>query len=331
MTDAARAEGPVAARSAAEVVQRVVENLERSVRAERDTLELCVLCLLAEGHLIIEDFPGVGKTMLAKSVARSLDLSFSRLQFTPDLLPTDVTGVNVFNQRSGEFEFRPGPVFANVLLVDEINRASPKTQSALLEAMQETQVTIDGATYELELPFFVVATQNPIEYEGTYPLPEAQLDRFMLRIGVGYPAREHEWEMLERRIARAEDEVELYQVVNRESLLEMQGAVEQVHVEESLGYYIVDLAVATRTAPGVQVGSSPRGSLALLKLSRCRAALSGRDYVTPDDVKAVAVPALAHRLALRPELWVERRRGDDIVREVLDRVPTPAVEQPVPK
>jgi MoxR-like ATPase len=192
-------------------------------------------------------------------------------------------------------------------------------------------VTIEGETRPLEPPFVVLATQNPIEYEGTYPLPEAQLDRFMLRIGVGYPAREHEWEMLERRIERAEDEVELYQVVNRESLVEMQRAVEQVHVEESLGYYIVDLAVATRSAPGVQVGASPRGSLALLKLARCRAALSGRDFATPDDVKEVAVPALAHRLALRPELWVERRRSDDIVREVLDRVPTPAVEQAVPR
>ena len=196
MTDTARADGPVAARSAADVVERVVENLQRAVRAPRDTLELCVLCLLAEGHLIIEDFPGVGKTVLAKSVARSLHLTFSRLQFTPDLLPTDVTGVNVFNQRTSEFEFRPGPVFANVLLVDEINRASPKTQSALLEAMQETQVTIDGVTYPLDQPFFVVATQNPIEYEGTYPLPEAQLDRFTARLSLGYPPFGEEARML---------------------------------------------------------------------------------------------------------------------------------------
>ena len=231
------------------------------------------------------------------------------------------------NQQRSDFEFRPGPIFANVLLSDEINRAPPKTQAALLEAMQERQVTTEGETRQLEPPFIVLATQNPIEFEGTYPLPEAQLDRFMLRIGVGYASREHEWEMLERRIERAEDEVELYQVVNRQSVLEMQRAVEQVHIEESLGYYIVDLTVATRTAPGVQVGASPRGSLALLKLSRCRAALAGRDYVTPDDVKEVAVPALAHRLSLRPELWVERRRSDDIVRDVLDSVPTPSVEQ----
>jgi MoxR-like ATPase len=311
--------------------QTILDEVERAVVGKRDALELVLLGILADGHVLIEDFPGLAKTLIARSFAQVTGMTFSRIQFTPDLMPADVTGSSIYNQQRGDFEFRPGPIFANLLLADEINRAPPKTQAALLESMQERQVTIEGETRPLEPPFVVLATQNPIEYEGTYPLPEAQLDRFMLRIGVGYPAREHEWEMLERRIERAEDEVELYQVVNRESLLEMQRAVEQVHVEESLAYYIVDLAVATRSAPGVQVGSSPRGSLALLKLSRCRAALSGRDYATPDDVKEVAVPALAHRLALRPELWVERRRGDDIVREVLDRVPTPAVEQPVPK
>ena len=309
----------------------ILDEVERAVVGKREALELVLLGVLADGHVLIEDFPGLAKTLIARSFAQVTGMTFSRIQFTPDLMPADVTGSSIYNQQHGDFEFRPGPIFANLLLADEINRAPPKTQAALLEAMQERQVTIEGETRPLEPPFVVLATQNPIEYEGTYPLPEAQLDRFMLRIGVGYPAREHEWEMLERRIARAEDEVELFQVVNRESLLDMQRAVEQVHVEESLGYYIGDLAIATRTAPGVQVGSSPRGSLALLKLSRCRAALSGRDYATPDDVKAVAVPALAHRLALRPELWVERRRGDDIVREVLDRVPTPPVEQPVPK
>ena len=311
--------------------ESILDEVERAVVGKRDALELVLLGILADGHVLIEDFPGLAKTLIARSFAQVTGMSFSRIQFTPDLMPADVTGSSIYNQQRGDFEFRPGPIFANLLLSDEINRAPPKTQAALLEAMQERQVTIEGETRPLEPPFVVLATQNPIEYEGTYPLPEAQLDRFMLRIGVGYPAREHEWEMLERRMARAEDEVELYQVVNRESLVGMQLAVEQVHVEESLGYYMVDLAAATRTAPGVQVGSSPRGSLALLKLSRCRAALAGRDYATPDDVKAVAVPALAHRLALRPELWVERRRGDDIVREVLDRVPTPAVEQPVPK
>jgi MoxR-like ATPase len=311
--------------------ESILDEVERAVVGKRDALELVLLGILADGHVLIEDFPGLAKTLIARSFAQVTGMSFSRIQFTPDLMPADVTGSSIYNQQRGDFEFRPGPIFANLLLSDEINRAPPKTQAALLEAMQERQVTIEGETRLLEPPFVVLATQNPIEYEGTYPLPEAQLDRFMLRIGVGYPAREHEWEMLERRIARAEDEVDLQQVVSRESLIAMQNAVEQVHVEESLGYYIVDLAVATRTAPGVQVGSSPRGSLALLKLARCRAALSGRDYATPDDVKAVAVPALAHRLALRPELWVERRRGDDIVRDVLDRVPTPAVEQPVPK
>src|SRR5580765_6270696 len=309
------------------VASAVIDEVEKAVVGKRDALELLLLGVLADGHVLIEDYPGLAKTLMARSFARTTSMDFSRIQFTPDLMPSDVTGSSIYNQRDADFEFRPGPIFANLLLADEINRAPPKTQAALLEAMQERQVTTEGETRQLEPPFIVLATQNPIEYEGTYPLPEAQLDRFMLRIGVGYPAREHEWEMLERRMARAEDEVELHQVVTRESLLEMQRAVEQVHVEESLGYYIVDLAVATRTAPGVQVGSSPRGSLALLKLSRCRAALAGRDYATPDDVKAVAVPALAHRLALRPELWVERRRGDDIVRDVLDRVPTPAVEQ----
>ena len=308
---------------------RARDEVGKVVVGQGHAVDLLLVAALAQGHVLIEGPPGSAKTLLGRAMAHVLGAKFKRIQFTPDTTPDEITGRNTI--KMGEQVFMPGVVFTNVLLADEINRTPPRTQAALLEAMQERQVTIEGETRPLEPPFVVLATQNPIEYEGTYPLPEAQLDRFMLRIGVGYPAREHEWEMLERRIARAEDEVELYQVVNRESLLEMQGAVEQVHVEESLGYYIVDLAVATRTAPGVQVGSSPRGSLALLKLSRCRAALSGRDYVTPDDVKAVAVPALAHRLALRPELWVERRRGDDIVREVLDRVPTPAVEQPVPK
>ena len=307
--------------------ETILDEVERAVVGKRDALELVLLGVLADGHVLIEDFPGLAKTLIARSFAQVTGMTFSRIQFTPDLMPADVTGSSIYNQQRGDFEFRPGPIFANLLLSDEINRAPPKTQAALLEAMQERQVTIEGETRQLEAPFVVLATQNPIEYEGTYPLPEAQLDRFMLRIGVGYPAREHEWEMLERRMARAEDEVELYQVVNRESLLEMQRAVEQVHVEESLGYYIVDLTAATRSASGVQVGASPRGSLALLKLSRCRAALAGRDYVTPDDVKEVAVPALAHRLALKPELWVERRRSDDIVRDVLASVPTPSVEQ----
>ena len=309
--------------------ERILGEVERAVVGKRAPLELVLLGILADGHVLIEDFPGLAKTLIARSFARVTGTKFSRIQFTPDLMPADVTGSSIYNQRESDFEFRPGPIFANILLSDEINRAPPKTQAALLEAMQERQVTIEGTTHPLEPPFIVLATQNPIEYEGTYPLPEAQLDRFILRIGVGYPSRDHEWEMLERRLARAVEEVELDQVVDRGMLIEMQQAVEQVHIEESLGFYIVDLVAATRAAPGVQVGSSPRGSLALMKLSRCRAALSGRDFATPDDVKEVAVPALAHRLALRPELWVERRRSDDIVRELLEQVPTPAVEQPV--
>ncbi len=310
--------------------EQILAEVERAVVGKREALELVLLGILADGHVLIEDFPGLAKTLIARAFARVTGLSFARIQFTPDLMPADVTGSSIYNQRQADFEFRPGPVFANLLLADEINRAPPKTQAALLEAMQERQVTIEGETHLLEPPFLVLATQNPIEYEGTYPLPEAQLDRFLLRIGVGYPSRDHEWEVLARRLEREQDEVELEPMVERTTLLEMQRAVELVHVEETLGYYMVDLVTATRTAPGVQVGASPRGSLALLKLSRCRAALSGRDYVTPDDVKAVAVPALAHRLALRPELWVQRLRSDDIVRELLDQVPTPAVE-PVPE
>ncbi|HEX9351427.1 MAG TPA: MoxR family ATPase, partial [Gaiellaceae bacterium] len=310
-----------------EQAERILTEVERAVVGKREALELVLLGMLADGHVLIEDFPGLAKTLIARSFARVTNLDFARIQFTPDLMPADVTGSSIYNQQQGDFEFRPGPIFANILLGDEINRAPPKTQAALLEAMQERQVTIEGLTHVLEPPFLVLATQNPIEYEGTYPLPEAQLDRFVLRMGVGYPSRDDEWEMLDRRQERSQEEVELVQVVDRATLLEMQQTVEQVHIEESLGYYIVDLVVATRSAPGVQVGASPRGSLALLKLSRCRAALSGRDYVTPDDVKAIAVPALAHRLALKPELWVERLRSDDIVRELLDEVPTPAVER----
>ena len=285
--------------------------------------------MLADGHVLLEDFPGLAKTLIARAFAQVTSIGFTRIQFTPDLMPSDVTGSSIFNQREVDFEFRAGPIFTNLLLADEINRAPPKTQAALLEAMQERQVTIEGVTHALERPFLVLATQNPIEYEGTYPLPEAQLDRFLLRLGVGYPEREQEWDVLERRLDRAEDEIELDPVVGREELLEMQGAIEQVHVDRSVGLYMVDLVAATRNASGVQVGASPRGSLALLKLSRCHAALRGRDYVIPEDVKAVAVPALAHRLSLRPELWVQRLRPEDIVTELLDHVPTPkaVVEQ----
>jgi MoxR-like ATPase len=315
-----------------ERAERILDEIERAVVGKRGALELVLLGMLADGHVLIEDFPGLAKTLIARAFAQVTSIGFTRVQFTPDLMPSDVTGSSIYNQREGDFEFRPGPIFTNLLLADEINRAPPKTQAALLEAMQERQVTIEGVTHPLAPPFLVLATQNPIEYEGTYPLPEAQLDRFLLRIGVGYPAREDEWEVLERRLERAADEVELEPVVGRDELLEMQQAVEQVHVDESVGHYMVDLVAATRSASGVQVGASPRGSLALLKLSRCRAALAGRDYVIPEDVKAVAVPALAHRLALRPELWVQRLRPDDIVAELLDQVPTPKAEaEPEPE
>jgi MoxR-like ATPase len=304
----------------------VIDEVEKAVVGKRDALELLMLGLLADGHVLIEDYPGLAKTLMARSFAQVASMDFSRIQFTPDLMPSDVTGSSVFNQREADFEFRPGPIFANLLLADEINRAPPKTQAALLEAMQERQVTTEGETRRLGPPFLVLATQNPIEYEGTYPLPEAQLDRFLLRMSVGYPSRADEWQVLANRAARQTDDVVLSPLIDREALLEMQRACEDVYVSEPVGLYMVDIVAATRDSQSIQVGASPRGSLALLKLSRCRAALDGRDYVTPDDVKSVAVPALAHRLTLRPELWVQRISAEDVVRERLDTVPTPVAE-----
>jgi len=305
---------------------RIVDEVERAVVGKREALELVLLGFLADGHVLVEDFPGLGKTLIARSFAQVFAMDFGRVQFTPDLMPSDVTGSSVFNQRTGDFEFRPGPIFTNLLLGDEINRAPPKTQAALLEAMQERQVTIEGRTNSLERPFLVIATQNPIEYEGTYPLPEAQLDRFILRIAIGYPSRDDEWALLERRLERGVDEVRLDPVTDRRGLLEMQESIEQVHVSEPVGTYIVDIVSSTRTSQRVQVGASPRGSLAILKLARVKAALAGRDFVTPEDVKAVAVPALSHRLMLKPELWVQRVRPEDVVREALEAVPAPAAE-----
>jgi MoxR-like ATPase len=306
--------------------ERVLAEIERAVVGKREALELVLLGFIADGHVLIEDYPGLAKTLIARSFAQAFDMTFARIQFTPDLMPSDVTGSSIFNQRSGDFEFRPGPIFTNLLLGDEINRAPPKTQAALLEAMQERQVTIEGRTNALERPFLVIATQNPIEYEGTYPLPEAQLDRFLLRLRVGYPSREAEWAVLEQRLERAADDIRLAPVTDRNGLLELQQALEQVHVSQAVGYYMVDVVAATRTSQRAQVGSSPRGALALLKLSRAKALLDGRDFVTPEDVKAVAVPALSHRLMLRPELWVQRVRPEDVVGEVLETVPTPAAE-----
>ncbi|HKA10250.1 MAG TPA: MoxR family ATPase [Candidatus Dormibacteraeota bacterium] len=305
---------------------RILDEVERAVVGKRQALELVLLGILGDGHVLIEDFPGLAKTLIARSFAQVLRLDFKRIQFTPDLMPSDVTGSAIFSPKTSEFEFRPGPLFTNLLLADEINRAPAKTQAALLEAMQERQVTVDGVAHVLRPPFTVLATQNPIEYEGTYPLPEAQLDRFLLRLGVGYPTREQEWEVLERRLAHRSDEVTLEPRASAEDLLAMRQAIERVHVDQSVGRYIVDVVTATRESTRVQVGASPRGSLAVLKLTRSRAALQRRDFVVPEDVKAVAVPALAHRITLRPELWVQRVRGEEVVQECLDSVSTPRAD-----
>jgi len=305
---------------------RILDEVERAIVGKREALELVLLGILSDGHVLIEDFPGLAKTLIARSFSQVLRLDFKRIQFTPDLMPSDVTGSAIYSPRTSEFEFRPGPIFTNLLLADEINRAPAKTQAALLEAMQEHQVTVDGIGHQLPPPFVVLATQNPIEYEGTYPLPEAQLDRFLLRLGIGYPTRDQEWEVLERRLAHRTDEIVLEPIADGPELLAMREAVERVHVDAGVGRYIVDVVTATRESPRVQVGASPRGSLAVLKLARSRAALLRRDFVVPEDVKAVAVPALGHRLTLRPELWVQRVRGEDVVRECLEAVPTPRAQ-----
>jgi MoxR-like ATPase len=307
---------------AAETIQAIVDNLGRVVHAPDETLRLCVLCLVGEGHLILEDFPGVGKTMLAKALARSLDVSFSRMQFTPDLLPSDVTGVNVFNQRSNEFEFRPGPVFANLLLVDEINRASPKTQAALLECMQEQQVTTDGVTNQLARPFMVMATQNPIEYEGTYPLPEAQLDRFTMRIAIGYPPLSEEAKMLTEQTGDPPLDG-LEPVANAADAVALADEAKVIFVEDSLNRYVVALLRATRGDSRLYLGASPRAGIAILRVAKARALADARTYLEPDDIKAVAVPVLAHRLILAPEARSTGLTGEQIVQETLDKTPVP--------
>jgi MoxR-like ATPase len=307
---------------AAETIRSIVDNLGRVVHAPDETLSLCVLCLVSEGHLILEDFPGVGKTMLAKALARSLDVSFSRMQFTPDLLPSDVTGVNVFNQRSNEFEFRPGPVFANLLLVDEINRASPKTQAALLECMQEQQVTTDGVTNQLARPFMVMATQNPIEYEGTYPLPEAQLDRFTMRIAIGYPPLSEEAKMLTEQTADPPLDA-LEPVANAADAIALADEAKAIFVEESLNRYVVALLRATRGDSRLYLGASPRAGIAILRVAKARALADSRTYLEPDDIKAVAIAVLAHRLILAPEARSTGLTGEQIVRETLDKTPVP--------
>ncbi|MGH3657325.1 MAG: AAA family ATPase, partial [Micromonosporaceae bacterium] len=307
-----------------QLANRVLDAVGTVVVGKRESLRMVLAGILAGGHVLLEDLPGLGKTLTARSLAQVLGIDFRRLQFTPDLLPADVTGSFLYDQRNHDFTFRPGPVFTNVLLADEINRTPPKTQAALLEAMQEKQVSVEGTTYRLEAPFHVLATANPIEYEGTYPLPEAQLDRFLLRVSFGYPNRDEEFEVLRRRMARRQEEALLEPVVDRYALLAMQQALEDVVVEDSIGRYVVELVAATREHPQLLVGASPRGSLALLLLARAYAVTAGRDFVVPEDVKAVAVPALAHRVSLRPEMWLRRVDPAQIIEEVLAVTPAPA-------
>jgi len=304
----------------------ILAALARVIVGKSDVLERILAGILANGHILIEDYPGLAKTLIARLLAQALNLSFKRLQCTPDLLPADVTGSFLYDQREARFEFRPGPVFTHLLLADEINRATPKTQAALLEAMQEAQVSVEGESFRLEPPFIVIATQNPIELEGTYPLPEAQLDRFLMRVSVGYPSAEEERLILERRRQRRQDEAQVAAVVSRDEILAMQGALEDVFVSEAVERYVVDLVQASRADHRVALGASPRGALALLKLARAWAALRSRDFVTPDDVKAMAGAALAHRLILQPELWVSKVSAAQVVSDLLTQVPVPKAE-----
>lgn len=307
------------------IADQLVENVERVIIGKRDAIELIIVGLLSQGHILIEDVPGVGKTMLARSLATSLGCSFSRIQFTPDMLPSDVTGVSIFNQKTREFEFRPGPVMAQVVLTDEINRATPKTQAALLEAMQELQVTVDGVTHPLPQPFLVLATQNPIEYEGTFPLPEAQLDRFLMRIRLGYPEPEAEIAILEsQRYVHPVTQVE--QVVPVEDLLVAQETLKDVYLDALIKCYIVDIIEQTRHHPDIYLGASPRGSLALYRTGQAWAAMQGRDYVIPDDVKHLAIPTVAHRLIVSPAARVKDVDGETVMREILDSLPVPGAD-----
>ncbi len=305
----------------------VIEEVERAVIGKRHLLKMMMAAVLADGHVLLEDYPGLAKTLTAKSMAATLGLRFKRIQFTPDMLPGDITGGYVFNRETSAFELRKGPIFANIILADEINRASPKTQAALLEAMQERQVTLEGETMRVPEPFLVVATQNPIEYEGTFPLPEAQLDRFIMKVPVGYPTLDEEQEILQRRRERRQDEVELGAVVDRDQLLMMRAVVESIYVHADIERYIAQLVAETRKDRRVTVGASPRGSLALLKLARSWAALDDRSFVLPDDIKIFAVPALAHRLILVPDLWLKHHAAEDVIEGLLRSVPVPVIEE----
>jgi MoxR-like ATPase len=302
----------------------VLDEVQRAVVGKRHELTLVLSAILAGGHVLIEDYPGLGKTLAARSFAQTLGLDFTRVQFTPDLLPADLTGSFIYDQKRSEFDFRAGPLFTGLLLADEINRTPPKTQAALLEAMQERQITVEGQTFGLDVPFHVLATANPVEYEGTYPLPEAQLDRFLLRVAFGYPSRDQEWDVLHRRLARRREEQTLAPVTDAAGLRAMQAAVETVAVEESVGRYCVALAAATREHPHVLMGSSPRGALALMLSARAFAVIAGRDYVVPEDVKAVAPSVLAHRITVKPELWMSEVSGATVVRSVLAQVEVPS-------
>lgn len=312
------------------LAREVLDEVEVAVIGKRHALTLVLAAILAGGHVLLEDFPGLGKTLAARSFAQTLGLDFARAQFTPDLLPADLTGSFVYDQRSGDFSFRKGPLFTGLLLADEINRTPPRTQAALLEAMQEHQITVEGETFVLDLPFHVLATSNPVEYEGTYPLPEAQLDRFMMRTSFGYPSVDDEWDVLARRMERRREDQTLRQVTDAATLLAMQEAIERVNVDESVGRYCVDLATATRTHPHVLMGASPRGALGLLLASRAYAVIAGRDYVTPEDVKAVAEPVLAHRITVKPEMWMSHVSGRTVVDAVLSSVPTPSALEAAP-
>ena len=319
---------PMTPAEATAAAEAVLDAVETAVVGKRESLELVLTGIFAGGHVLLEDLPGLGKTLAARSFAQALGLEFTRAQFTPDLLPADLTGAEVFDQRTGEFVFRPGPVFTGLLLADEINRTPPKTQSALLEAMQERQVSVEGTTRRLPEPFHVLATANPVEHEGTYPLPEAQLDRFLLRLSFGYPTPEQEWEVVSRRLDRRREEQSVTEVLDAAQLRAVQRVVEEVHVDEAVGHYAVELVAATRVHQNALVGASPRGTLALITCARALAVIRGRAYVIPEDVKALAHPALDHRVTVKPELWLQDATGAGVVASVLSQTPVPAATEP---